>query len=80
VHRNRPALFKDGILKPRSLPCVSAGISGLGLASETLKIIAERNLTVDHVHNLAMGAAVRAGTAPALPPGTAQDKSVVARG
>jgi hypothetical protein len=41
--------------------------------------MAERNLTVDHV-TIWRWAQLRAGTQPALPPGTANDKSVVACG
>ena len=42
------------------------------------QVMAERNLTVDHVSIWRWGAGLRAGTQPARPPGTADDKSVVA--
>src|SRR5438067_12784934 len=71
---------KDDILKPRSSSYVSAGISGLGSASEIWKKHGRAEPHCRSRHDLALGAALCTRIKPPLPPRAPDDNPLLEGG
>src|SRR5678815_3775096 len=80
MHRNRPALFKGRHFEAEIIVLCVCWYLRFGLSFRNLEEHGRAEPPRRARHDLALGAALRAGTPPALPPGTADDQSVVALG
>ena len=78
MRRNRPALFKGRHFEAEIIVLCVRWYLRFGLSLRHLEeIVAERNLSVDHVTNLALGPAIRTRTDAPLSSGTPEHEPVM---
>src|SRR3954468_21246165 len=81
MRRHRPALFRGRHFEAEIIVLCVRWYLRFGLSFRNLEeMMVERNLAVDHCHDLGLGAALRARAQPSLPRRIETDHPLVAGG